>query len=75
MKQLEKQNATEHDKLNVEYDELWNPDIILEELEKYYDPFDAKCLLTEIFMVKNQQTICLNLLSLYRTLMNKARST
>ena len=50
---MAQQQDTEHDQLNTEYDELWsNPDIILEGLEKHFDEtFDAKCFLTDIFMV------------------------
>ena len=52
MKQLQKQQSTAHDQLKTEYEELWDPDVILETLEEHLqDPFDAKRLLTEMFMV------------------------
>ena len=42
-----------YDRVMNEYDELWtNTTIILEQLEKHMDdPFDAKCFLSDLFMV------------------------
>ena len=55
-KQMAQQHESIHDQLNEEYEELWsNPRVILEQLEEYFDDtFDAKCFLSDIFMV----TLC-----------------
>lgn len=54
MKQFEMQHDGQHDKLGNEYEGLWtNVDVILEEIEKHFEdePFYAKVLLSEIFVV------------------------
>ena len=54
MKDLAHQYDGQHDQLKKEYEELMtNPDGILGQLEKEFaDPFDAKVVLGEIFMVR-----------------------
>lgn len=55
MRQLSQQHDAEHDRLIKEYDLLMasvNPGGFLHQLEKMFeDPFDAKQVLTGIFMV------------------------
>lgn len=58
-KHMVQQQDTKHDQLNMEYDALWsNTEIILEQLEHNFDTtFDAKCFLTDIFMVQWKRAI------------------
>ena len=60
MKSMEQQYGSRHDQLSREYDELMtNPDGILCQLEKAFDdPFDAKYVLTGLFMVNYQENEC-----------------
>ena len=53
MKQFEQQHYGKHDEVNLEYDELWIvPTIILLDLERHYkEKYNAKAVLTEIFVV------------------------
>ena len=61
---MAQQHDSVHDQLNAEYEELWsNPAIILEQLEEHFDdPFDAKCLLADLFMVTTLITITMCIL-------------
>ena len=53
VKQFEQQHYGKHDEVNLEYDELWIvPTIILLDLERHYkEKYNAKAVLTEIFVV------------------------